>query len=307
MGQSETRERALSLVGQGYIYGAKGQLCNPSFRRGQAAQYPDQADRIMGEGVKWDGKPVWDCAQLTRTAAAYGGVTLPSGATSQWQRGPWKRKGTIDTLPTGEVVFLYRESGGKMQHTGVALGDGTEVDARGTSAGVVRKGVSEYRWTHWASPWDLPSGAAGGGNSPAGDRESQGAEGDYASSPGNNDDKEAESMATLYKALVTTDRDPLRVRDAPQTGRIIGHVPRGKTVDVLTEGSWPRIRYGELAGYASADYLTRVVTVDDGVEDSGWMSGDEIEGAARIVIRDSAGNIYVPVGAFTASLETDVD
>lgn len=276
MGQSETRKRALSLVGQGYIYGAKGQLCNPSFRRGQAAQYPDQADRIMGEGVKWDGKPVWDCAQLTRTAAAYGGVTLPSGATSQWTRGPWKRKGTIDTLPTGEVVFLYRESGGKMQHTGVALGDGTEVDARGTSAGVVRKGVSEYRWTHWASPWD-----SGGGP---------------------DEDKEDESMATLYKALVTTDKDPLRVRDAPETGKIIGHVPRGKTVDVLTEGDWPRIRYGELVGYASADYMTRIVDVE--TVQPGDVPGDA---AARIVIRDSVGNIFEPVGEFTVDIEVAGD
>ena len=38
-------EKALSLVGEGYIYGAKGQICSPAFRQQQAEQYPDQAPR----------------------------------------------------------------------------------------------------------------------------------------------------------------------------------------------------------------------------------------------------------------------
>lgn len=148
---------ALSKVGQGYIYGAKGQTCSEAFRRQQATQYPDQAQTIMTTGAKWDGRPVWDCAQMTRYAAKAAGVTLPSGATSQWRKGPWKRKGTIDTLPEGEVVYLYRQKGTIMQHTGLALGDGTCVHARGTAYGVVRQPVSEYPWTHWASPWEAES------------------------------------------------------------------------------------------------------------------------------------------------------
>lgn len=149
---------ALSKVGQGYIYGAKGQNCSAAFRRQQAVQYPDQAQTIMTTGAKWDGRPVWDCAQLTRYAAKAEGVTLPSGATSQWRKASWKRKGTIDTLPEGEVVYLYRQKGTIMQHTGLALGDGTCVHARGTAYGVVRQPVGAYPWTHWASPWEAASG-----------------------------------------------------------------------------------------------------------------------------------------------------
>ena len=48
--------KALSLVGQGYIYGAKGQTCSPVFRQQQAAQYPEQEDNILTTGAKWDGK-----------------------------------------------------------------------------------------------------------------------------------------------------------------------------------------------------------------------------------------------------------
>ena len=148
---------ARSKIGQGYIYGARGQTCSAAFRRQQAQQYPDQAQNILVTGAKWDGRPVWDCAQLTRFAAKAAGVELPSGATSQWRKGPWKRKGTIDTLPEGEVVYLYRQKGTIMQHTGLALGDGTCVHARGTAYGVVHQPVRDYPWTHWASPWEAES------------------------------------------------------------------------------------------------------------------------------------------------------
>jgi hypothetical protein len=148
---------ARSKIGQGYIYGAKGQTCTAAFRRQQAQQYPDQAQNILVTGAKWDGRPVWDCAQLTRFAAKAAGVELPSGATSQWRKGPWKRKGTIDSLPEGEVVYLYRQKGSIMQHTGLALGDGTCVHARGTAYGVVHQPVRDYQWTHWASPWEAES------------------------------------------------------------------------------------------------------------------------------------------------------
>ena len=144
-------EKALSLVGQGYIYGAKGQICSKAFREQQAQQYPEQADNILKTGEKWDGMPVWDCAQLTRAAAAAAGFLLVSGANSQWLKTDWKTRDTIDTLPEGETVFLYRKADGRMQHTGVAVGDGTCVHARGTAYGVVRQKMSEYAWTHWAS------------------------------------------------------------------------------------------------------------------------------------------------------------
>lgn len=149
------KDKALSLVGQGYIYGARGQICSKDFREQQARQYPEQVDRILGTGAKWDGVPVWDCAQLTREVCKQAGVSLVSGATSQWTKTAWNDRGTIDTIPAHELVLVYRQSStnaAKMQHTGVALGDGTCVHARGTSYGVVRQQMNEYAWTHWARP-----------------------------------------------------------------------------------------------------------------------------------------------------------
>lgn len=142
-------EKALSLVGQGYIYGAKGQICTPDFRAQQAQQYPQQADHILNTGAKWDGVPVWDCAQLTRACAKAAGIDLVSGATSQWNKTAWAQKGEISTLPT-KPVFVFRMKNGRMQHTGLALGDGTCVHARGTAYGVVRQPMADCAWTHWA-------------------------------------------------------------------------------------------------------------------------------------------------------------
>ena len=69
-----------------------------------------------------------------------------------------------------------------------------------------------------------------------------------------------EDENVIYQAEVTTEKDPLRVRIWPGNGNVIGNVPRGATVDVLEDNGdgWPRVRYGELLGYASGEYLTRV-------------------------------------------------
>ena len=225
-------EKALSLVGQGYIYGAKGQTCSPVFRQQQAAQYPDQADNILGTGAKWDGKPVWDCAQLTRACAKEGGVSLVSGATSQWNKTDWNEYGPIETIPEGETVFLYRqqnENGTVMQHTGVALGDGTCVHARGTAYGVVRQQLDEYPWTHWARP-DWP------------------------------EEKEEDTMAAT--ATVTAPTGTVNMRVSPtRSANLIDRLPIGTVVEVTAEVKagdgepWRQIRYNGRDGWMMAQYL----------------------------------------------------
>ena len=48
------------------------------------------------------------------------------------------------------------------------------------------------------------------------------------------------------------------------------------------------MRYGGVVGYASGEYLRRIDENDDG--------------AARLVLTDSAGNVWMPEGGFTVSL-----
>lgn len=159
-------DKALSLVGQGYIYGAKGQTCSPLFRARQAEQYPEQAQHILGE-----------------------------------------------------AVFVFRQSGGRMQHVGVALGDGTCVHARGTAYGVVRQQMQEYAWTHWASPWG----------------------------------EEAPVIAT---AEVWAQRgDTVNVRAQPG-GSIVGRLPVGTQVEITARSAgWSAIRHEGGTAYMQSAFL----------------------------------------------------
>ena len=224
-------EKALSLVGQGYIYGAKGQTCSPEFRQLQARQYPEQAERILTTGAKWDGSPVWDCAQLTRAAAKAAGIELVSGATSQWRKTAWARTGTIGELPPGVPAFVFRESDGCMQHTGLALGDGTCVHARGTAYGVVRQSMEEYPWTHWAV---------------------------------------AQVQQAPVRATVTAlTGSTVNARQTP-AGRVLRRIPLGTQVEVLgAADGWSRIRFeGEemymLSSFlrSETDLITRIEAIE---------------------------------------------
>lgn len=268
-------EKALSLVGQGYIYGAKGQTCSPVFRQQQAAQYPDQADNILGTGAKWDGKPVWDCAQLTRACAKEGGVSLVSGATSQWKKTAWDEYGSIGTLPAGETVFLYRrqeKNSDVMQHTGVALGDGTCVHARGTAYGVVRQQVDEYPWTHWARP-EWPS--------------------------------EEEGSKLLYMAkVVAQSGSTVRLRKFPNSNAaIIARVPVGSIVGVISEmDEWAEIELSDgTEGYMMVEFLQNA---DDSTQQpqEGWQEGSEDEDEVTVVLpREVAETLFEALGRAVSS------
>lgn len=226
MNNQQAIEKALSLVGQGYIYGAKGQTCSPAFREGQAAQYPDQAENILGEGAKWDGVPVWDCAQLTRAVAKAGGETLVSGATSQWNKTTWKATGEMATMPHNVPCFVYRRKNKTtMQHTGFYLGDGTVVHARGTAYGVVRQAAEDYPWTHWAVL------------------------------------EEEGGMNMLYQAKVNASSGgTVNMRTAQSTtASRVTRVPVFATVQVLEEGDgWSRVQYDGYTGWMMAQYLTKL-------------------------------------------------
>lgn len=155
--------RARSLVGCGYIYGATGWICTRARMDQQARQYPMYADQIYKYGPRWMGKPCYDCAQLTKDVARQAGVTLPSGATSQWRAGGvWKEKDVIDTLPNEAGIFLFTMRDGRMTHAGVSIGGGEDVDARGHAYGVVRRAIADTSFTHWARlaiDYDAPIGA----------------------------------------------------------------------------------------------------------------------------------------------------
>lgn len=174
---------AISKLGCAYIYGGYGEKkCTPSFRKERAAQYPDQKNNIYKNcqvlsgkksscsGCKWENKQSYDCAQLTRYSCKAAGQELVSGANSQWNKTAWEAKGKIDTLPDEEGVILYHQNkSGIMTHTGVNIGDGYAVEARGAKYGVVKTKVADRTWTHWAV---LP-GVLNGSKTPSNETEDE--------------------------------------------------------------------------------------------------------------------------------------
>lgn len=95
--------------------------------------------------------------------------------------------------------------------------------------------------------------------------------------------KEEEEIVPMYKARVITQEDPLTLRATPD-GRKIGSIPKGAMVDVMTEGEWPRVRYGEALGYVSGKYLEKIETQEPEKQ--------------KVTIIDSKGNRFEPVGDF---------
>ena len=96
----------------------------------------------------------------------------------------------------------------------------------------------------------------------------------------------------VYCAVVATRRDPLALRNAPEGDRI-GKLPRGATVSVLAEnGGWAYVTYGGVSGYCSAAYLTRC-------EPEAGQETKESRTHAALLLTDSAGNTWTPVGDFS--------
>ena len=162
---------ALEHLDAAYIMGATGETCTPAYRRARAAQYPEYQDKIIStcpvlsgrasscDGCEDEDDPAFDCAQFTLHAAEAAGLYLPSGATSQWNKGDWLAKGSIGQLPRDHVCFVYRRKSGSssvMAHTGIYLGDGMVADARGHADDIVHAPLDSFPWTHFAILRGMP-------------------------------------------------------------------------------------------------------------------------------------------------------
>lgn len=89
---------------------------------------------------------------------------------------------------------------------------------------------------------------------------------------------------------VNTQSGALNIREFPDTGTVLGKAPKGATLELLGDdgSSWLKVRYGDTVGYASAQYL--VPQAENVVE---------VSGGEKVVIVDSAGNRFEPVGGWT--------
>lgn len=275
---SKVKEWALSKQGCGYVWGATGYVLTQSKLDALIKQYPDYVSQ--SKNGKWLGKQVFDCAQFTRFAMKEVDITLVSGASSQWKKTDWETKGTIDTLPKDKVCILYRESpsANPMQHTGIYLGDGYVMDARGSSSGVVYSKLSSYSWTHWGIPKGLYDGVE-------------------------IEDKPEEVLPVLYQAKVVAESgNTVRMRErASSSADVLKSIRLGEVVDVVEElDGWHKIVYNGQTGYMMNKFLEKVVTSAPAPENKAWYvrveCGSEADAKAIAAALKLCGNAIAAQG-----------
>ena len=165
-------------IGCPYIYGATGKACTPAYREARMAQYPAYAAKIKRncprlsgsattcQDCRWcdpetgEGKPAYDCAQFSRFAMDAVGISLVSGANSQWEKTRWQEHGDIADLPNdlfGRVFLVFRWDADKkrMGHVGVYTGDGYVIHAKGHDYGVVCQKLDAVNFSHFGVPYGL--------------------------------------------------------------------------------------------------------------------------------------------------------
>ena len=165
-------ELAGMCVGWPYVYGAVGEICNPSTRRkyynNYASRDPGEAEQIKKKCYVLSGRSscsgcpyypsnctvrCFDCRGFTRWVLGQVGITLMgAGATSQWNNDSnWSQKGRIEDLPEGVVACFFHQNGNKMSHTGFCF-NGITTHCSGT----VKQGLTTDRGiTHYAIPAGL--------------------------------------------------------------------------------------------------------------------------------------------------------
>lgn len=184
------------------------------------------------------------------TTAGTNALWVSANASARYRDLTWRQEG-IQGARAGLLAF--KRHGGDVHHVGIVTERGTVIHSSSVYGKVVETPLDE-RWQLLAVHRYIEAASAA---------ETEG------------------TMDVLYQAVVNTARDPLNVRDAPETGgRKIGELPRGTTVDVLVEPveGWAYIRAGSVSGYASAAYLARVVYVSAGEAAEG-VQPTEVPGA----------------------------
>ena len=244
-------ELVKGLVGCPYIFGAYGRKCTVEYRKSVIETREEYAVKLTNScpvlsgkqktcsGCKYEGKKSFDCRGLTWYVCDKAGLKISKvGATTQWNTDSWQEKGTINKAPLDKELIVFRQDDQNiMQHTGFRLADGTVIDARGHSQGVISANENTYGWTHYAIPY--------------------GAYDEYQEEAPEEPEVE-KKMDALYKATVVGGM--LNLRAAPRTTAVaLAYIPDGAVVEVIAEvdKDWSHVYYAEILGYVASKFLQR--------------------------------------------------
>lgn len=165
---------AEACMGWPYVWGAVGAECDPDKRwyyahrdvcpDGEKKQilktcqyYTDKGEKT-GKGC--GGCPYYpdnmrtlcnDCQGFCKNIFSRVGITLPgAGATSMYNTSSaFTERGKIADIPKDKVCLVFMQSGEKMSHVGIHIGNGDIIHCSGT---VKRGKITDRGWTHYAVP-----------------------------------------------------------------------------------------------------------------------------------------------------------
>ena len=169
---------AEACLGWPYIFGARGQLCTPAFRKQRAnATGGAEGNEILKKcqacngktcsGCKWypSGLRVrsYDCRGFTYWTLLQVGIKIVGqGATSQWNTASnWTEKGDISKMPLDKVCCVFwadKKNPKKMGHTGLYIGNGIIIHCSGE---VKRGKPTDKGWTNYAIPAGMDGSVPG--------------------------------------------------------------------------------------------------------------------------------------------------
>lgn len=136
----ELAQWAISKVGCGYVYGAKGQVITEALIMQFASWNPGQYDaEYIVDSRYWIGEESYDCSGLVDTFI--GGVDFKADGYYNMAT----VRGTIDSFPKMIGMLLHYPG-----HVGIYIGDGKVVEARGVDYGVVVTNLTERKWVFWS-------------------------------------------------------------------------------------------------------------------------------------------------------------
>lgn len=162
---------ALSKVGCPYIWGARGSLCTPEYRKKMIRNYPNYASAnkrqcpvVNGSATTCDGcrwydnvqkKPLeaFDCAGLCNYVFGKCGIKIGQGATTIWDTTKYTSRGRVgEGFPYNEVCLVFRGDDKTKEHIGIYTGDDYVIEAANFSLGVVRRIFDSSKWDYWMIP-----------------------------------------------------------------------------------------------------------------------------------------------------------
>ena len=190
----------------------------------------------------------------------------------------WRQTG-VQGAEAGMLAF--KAKGDDYHHIGIVTESGTIIHSSSAQGGrgVVETPLSSAEgWTHLAVHRYIKPGA------------------DAAEEP---------QAAHLYTAVVTLEDEDswLNVRNAP-SGDVIGKLYDGATVRIMAEmDEWAFVSYGEgKSGYVSVKFI-KPKSEEEPVEEEPEDEAVHVQ----LVMTDSAGNTWIPVGDFRAELRAVMD